>query len=64
MRRHLSSHKLVYEFSDAFGPFIISSIIIDFMLSIFLIYLMLIVGFENPAEFWMWTGNTCQVMTR
>ena len=64
MRRHLSTHKLVHEFSDAFGIFIISSVMLFFMTSIFLIYLMIIVGFENGTEFLMWTGNVSQVMTR
>ena len=64
MRRHLSTHKLVHEFSEAFGIFIISSTMLFFMTSIFLIYLMIVVGFENGTEFLMWTGNVSQVMTR
>ena len=64
MRRHLSTHKLVHEFSDTFGIFIILSVTIGFMISTFLFYLMIVVGFENVTEFTMWSGNACQVLTR
>ena len=64
IRRHLSTHKLVHEFSEAFGIFIISSVMIGFMICILLFYLMIVVGLENVTEFSMWTGNACQVLTR
>ena len=63
MRRHLSTHKLVHEFSAAFGIFIIASVLLWFMISVFLIYLMIVVGGNNTSEFLMWTGNASQVMT-